>query len=518
MSNSDNLAPPEKLLRDKLCQRLDLIESGLTLISKEEYLRNDNGSSGFIDILSRDKFGNLVIIELKRADSPARQAVQELCKYLALMKRNHNIPENRLRCIVVSTTWHELRTPFFEFKNSVQLDVEGYQLFLDASQNPYRCELIEEDANQEIQITICPRHRILIFTNQDTRDSASTDLTTFLMESGISDYCCLILLDYHDSDSSLMFPYVIYYLQNRIPKIRQEEMLESNILKVADYGQGDLPDWQVEEAIMSRLKYPCETGNSERLLEMLNSGWTVSQILRTGHMFHSKTIYRDIDIIRHATGLDGANSIIFSAIGTPRRRPSWANIIEKMKLSLSGNIVWGDGLLWYCDEIAKTYPKATVTIHIYNPLDCIGQLVNYIATNDADYLPYLELTLDDTEQSGDFCRLIGGWIWDGSRPHYAKFLFDSTYGSVANYLHAKTFNETYIYEDAILSKLGLEYSLLEMKFTRENKQTSRRLRVYNEQPSWTSESIEYWFMDFIASTNHFQSSLLTLIRQNSIGI
>ncbi|MCY7332986.1 MAG: endonuclease NucS [Pseudanabaena sp. CAN_BIN31] len=329
MSNSDNLAPPEKLLRDKLCQRLDLIESGLTLISKEEYLRNDNGSSGFIDILSRDKFGNLVIIELKRANSPARQAIHELCKYLALMKLNHGISANRLRCIIVSTTWHELRTPFFEFKNSVPFDVEGYQLFLDTSQSPYQCELVEEGANQETQISICPMHWILLFTNQDDRNSASTDLITFLKEAEISDYCCLIWCDYHGSNSSIIFPYAIYYLPNRIPKTKQEQMLKSNLLKVGDYGKGDLPDWQVEEAIMSRLHTAInislmncsfEIGTPEKLLGIFNLGWTVTQIVRTGHMFHSEIVYSDKDIIRYATGVEGANSIIFSAIGTPRRR------------------------------------------------------------------------------------------------------------------------------------------------------------------------------------------------------
>jgi RecB family endonuclease NucS len=64
----------EDKIRDYLAAHLDLIEDGLTLINKEEYLPNDKGASGFIDIFAKSKDGRLLIIEIKRSDAAARRS------------------------------------------------------------------------------------------------------------------------------------------------------------------------------------------------------------------------------------------------------------------------------------------------------------------------------------------------------------------------------------------------------------------------------------------------------------
>jgi len=90
----------EDEIRDYLAKNLDCIEGGMVLINKEEYLPNDKGASGFIDIFAKAKDGKLVIVEIKKSNAAARQAVQELSKYAALLKANRLIKETeyRLRC------------------------------------------------------------------------------------------------------------------------------------------------------------------------------------------------------------------------------------------------------------------------------------------------------------------------------------------------------------------------------------------------------------------------------------
>jgi hypothetical protein len=528
LSSLDNITPKESELRDKLAQRLDLIESHLTLLSTEEYLPNREGSHGFIDILAQDKFGNIVIIELKRSNSASRQAIHELYKYISLIKQNHHIPANKLRCIVVSTTWHELLNPFIEFQESVLFHVEGYQLFLDSFQNPSKAQLIDtSNTTQQEEIVICPLHKILIFAEQTDRDQAIVSLISFLKDANVADYCCILSLDYQGVNPTCIYPYAVYYLPSRIPKVVQKRMLDNNILGVADYGGDDVPEWQVEEALisclhnafnLSPLTYDFESGTAEKLLGMINSGWLVTQIVRTGQMFHSKTFYSDLDIIRYATGLEGSNRLKFSVIGTPKQKSRWAEIIENMKSVLAGNPTWFYGILWYCDEIiSKGYPNANVSIDIFNPLNGIWYFISYEATGDAAYFPYLEIFIDDSEHSGNLCILVGVLTWDGTPPLYAQALIDVVYGDMTNLLVANHWLENYLYEEATLSKLGLKYSLFETIITKKETTTSC-LKVEDEIYLSFSDSPQHTLGEFIASTKHFRSSLLTLIRQNYYGI
>ena len=529
LNSSDNITPKESELRDKLAQRLDLIESHLTLLSTEEYLPNKDGSHGFIDILAKDKYGNIVIIELKRANSASRQAIHELYKYISLIKQNCCISANKLRCMVVSTTWHELLTPFIEFQESVSFHVEGYQLFLDSFQNPSKVELIDTtNINQQEEIAICPSHKILLCAEQTDRDEAIVSLISFLKNANVADYCCILSLDYQGVDPTCIYPYAVYYLPSRIPYVVQKRMLDNNILGVADYRGNNVPDWQVEEAIISclhnafnlrLLTYDFEDGTAEKLLGMINSGWIFAQIVRTGQMFHSTIFYSDLDIIRYATGLEGGNRLKFSAIGTPKQKLRWAEIIENMKPVLSGNPTWLHGILWYCDEIiSKRYPNSTVCIDIFNPLNGIWYFVNYEATGNATgSFPYLEIFVDDSEHGGNLCRLFGMLTWDGTPPLYAQALIDIVYGDMSNLLLTNHCLDNYLYEEATLSKLGLQYSLFERIITKKEITTSC-LKVEDEIYLLLSDLPQHTFVEFIDSTKHFRSSLLTLIQQNYYGI
>jgi RecB family endonuclease NucS len=130
-------------IRDFLINNLDIIEPDLKLVKKEFTLKNEFGAGGRIDILAKDKFGMFVIIEIKKSDKTAREAVQELCKYIALFKDEYGRAANKCRCILLSTEWHELLVPFSEFSRAVDYQVDGYQLILDEEGIPVRKKTIE---------------------------------------------------------------------------------------------------------------------------------------------------------------------------------------------------------------------------------------------------------------------------------------------------------------------------------------------------------------------------------------
>src|ERR1017187_7685591 len=132
----------EGRLRDELAKRLETLEPGLTLRSVEYRLPNRQGASGSIDILATDRFSATVIIEIKRSNQTARQALHELHKYVALIKYDHGLRDSQVRCMLVSTEWHELLVPFSEFLRTVPWAVDGYQLHLTDAGLPSHAEKI----------------------------------------------------------------------------------------------------------------------------------------------------------------------------------------------------------------------------------------------------------------------------------------------------------------------------------------------------------------------------------------
>jgi RecB family endonuclease NucS len=76
----------EDEIRDLLANQLEVLEPGLCLIEKEKYIPNPLGTRGFIDLLARDASGHFVLIELKRSDASAREAIHEILKYVEGVK------------------------------------------------------------------------------------------------------------------------------------------------------------------------------------------------------------------------------------------------------------------------------------------------------------------------------------------------------------------------------------------------------------------------------------------------
>jgi len=83
----------ERNLEDIIVERLGDIEEGLTLIDRQL-----NTDAGIIDILCKDKYGKIVVIELKRNKSED-QVVGQLSRYMGWAKKNYGT--NDIRGIII---------------------------------------------------------------------------------------------------------------------------------------------------------------------------------------------------------------------------------------------------------------------------------------------------------------------------------------------------------------------------------------------------------------------------------
>lgn len=182
----------EDRIRDFLASRLDLLEPGLTFFAKEYRLASPDGAGGRVDIVAKDRFGQFVVIEIKRNDREARQAVHEIHKYAALFRIAHGLDHTSVRIMVVSTAWHELRLALSEYSAASPYTVEGFAIDVDTSGTVLRAEhLALVPLNGTIEFS--REQAVYLFQNQGARDRAISVLTDAVQAAHVADFIVLAI-------------------------------------------------------------------------------------------------------------------------------------------------------------------------------------------------------------------------------------------------------------------------------------------------------------------------------------
>jgi hypothetical protein len=160
----------ESRLRDMLAENLDTLEPGLRLHDIEHRLENAVGAGGRMDILARDRHGLYVVVEVKRSDSTAREALDEIAKYTELLRREQGIPPEKIRAIIASTTWHELLIPASNFARDWSHDLRGYRLLVDKEARLVNAERVSFLAEVRPQ-RLTPVHFVYYYRSPAERDA-----------------------------------------------------------------------------------------------------------------------------------------------------------------------------------------------------------------------------------------------------------------------------------------------------------------------------------------------------------
>jgi hypothetical protein len=118
----------EALIRDLLASNISVLEPGLQLLAVEKYIPGKLGTKSFLDLLAKDRSGHWVIIEIKKTNAAAREAVHEVFKYAEAVQRYLGARSDEIRVIVASVEWKELLIPFSRLKAETNIAVDGYRI------------------------------------------------------------------------------------------------------------------------------------------------------------------------------------------------------------------------------------------------------------------------------------------------------------------------------------------------------------------------------------------------------
>ncbi|OYD92923.1 hypothetical protein CDG76_19645 [Nostoc sp. 'Peltigera membranacea cyanobiont' 210A] len=469
-------------IRDFLTENLDIIEPDLKFIQKEFSLENSLGSGGRIDILAKDKFGSFVIIEIKKSDKTARQALHELQKYMGLFKTNYGLAAKKCRCILLSTEWHELLVPFSEFHRIVDYQIDGYQLILNEEGIPLSKKSVPLAPEGEERF-IFPIHNIFLYEINEKREVATEKLKDILRELEIKNYYALII-NYKGDSKNVIYPFALYLVLDKL-KNSEKQSIEKN-LNIFDSDDEfdeeiDIKPVLEEEAlseIRNRLMGLIDTmqeGTSEKLQGMMSNGWHINKIY-TGNRLYLNLLTNDEGIIKEITSFEGGNSIIYTSVTTPKNQPSWKATSKGLKHFLYGNDLWQIGSDWFFKKVESVSREATVNFRIYYGSDILFSLYNYFCRG-VYYLPTLEIVAQIPGEPNKTIILVGSLEWDGHTFPNADSIFNKNNPLDLFYKQKLYFKEEALYELRMMYKHGIEYSLFEITIEQNIQPVIKRLEL-----------------------------------------
>ena len=455
----------EARLRDELSKSLDLLEPSLALRAVEFRLPNRQGASGSIDILATDRYSATVIIEIKRSNQTARQALHELHKYVALIKYDHGLRDSQVRCMLVSTEWHELLVPFSEFLRMVPWVVDGYRLHLTDAGLPGHAEKIIPAAAAS-ELRLCPEHKIYLFREQARRDEALPVLIKLLREHNLSEHL-LFKIDTKQRRVEGACDFALYLI---VPEFGPEERRSAREWLAQTDWKDDLDEavrYLEEQLVIAEVTdafFDCcdqrEIGYPEKLASVCAS-WDITAVVRGGPRLESNAVFSDDYLVRWAQGLEGRNAVHFEMTATPHRELAWIEAKESAEYCLIGNEAWRTLIRAYFEDVERNHPGATITARIYNPCNLMMALYRLAKLGTGDALPSAEIVVSSEE--GDIVRfVIGAMVWNGKRvsdiaevlPAEAPTLSDLYFSSVLD-------GGPWAAEDHIVAQHGLSYVLVE---------------------------------------------------------
>lgn len=504
----------EAYIRDFLVNNLDFIEPELQFISKEFPLKNSYGAGGRIDILAKDKFGLFVIIEIKISDKSARTALHELQKYIALFQVNLGLNAEKCRCILISTEWHELLLPFSQFSETVDYQIDGYQLILDEEGIPIDKKIVLPNLQEE-ETHIFPLHNIYLYEIYENRDRAEHNLKKIMAELEIVNYY-ILNINYEGDSEQVIYTFALYLVIEKI-KIYENENIKKklDITDIDDDYEDDIFDSSLEEEVLSEITSrlvgfidSMEAGDPETLQAMISQGWILNKIYR-GHKSSSNLLVNDNDILKEIISIDGGNSSIYTSFITPRIKPLWTTTIENLKLFLDSKYLWKIGSEWFLKKVESINKESIVTFRIYDAYDMLFSLYNSLCRG-VNCFPSLEIVAQIPGTSCKTIILLGFLEWNGYTYPSIDKVFQNN-DPQTFFIKEQCFSKIEPSHNIIMMhKHGIEYALFEVVIEKNAQPVIKRLVLEEDDSIKTialTDKVDLDLQDFLTDNSDYVEEL-----------
>lgn len=460
----------EKKIRENLASNLSIISPNLNLVKEEYYLENPFGAKGYIDILATDSDGDYVIIEIKRSNQTARQALNEILKYPFLLKHKLHVKTSEIKIIIVSTTWHELIAPFSEFYNISPYHVDGFNISVDVNGKIISIDKVKPIA-LEIKRNISRNHFVYLYNQNEECYGQIGNIEKKLNTIGIKDF--LLLINKNESyEGHLLYPYEIYlafqqyneeYYINIIQNILESQAQdESEFLELYNDILERKKDMNQEEFMMSleneillhinkdlkcdsaKISYP------EKLDQALSNGVLIEKIIRVGTFQEDIRLSVDKILVEELLGYTGKNHEIYYGFYSTSSKGKLDETKQELELFLKYNPYWKQHMYSLFEDYKDKV--AMFSISIYQPTNILEGMYNSFIHKLPITLPNFTIIIDLADECET--HIYYGIVkWDGTGISLSTII-DKYYGDKYNYL-LNRYNQQINLE--VMKELGFSY-------------------------------------------------------------
>lgn len=402
----------ESDIRKNLFKYLNNYFPSLTPIAEEKHVKYEKQYC-FVDILAKDKENNLVIIELKKSNAAAREAIHELIKYTEFVKKTYAANDDEIKLIVISTEWRELLIPFSKFCFSNKLfEIKG--LKLDVDSNGAYVQHTEITPIQIINERIfSPEHFYCFYDNSESLENGLKSFNEVMTAKNCPDYVLFVLKRPDNSDYHHEHQYIIYAAMLRKTLNEYENTLSeldptgeaSYLARSGSFNSDSLSSY--EKSLNLTYPFPESDGILERgkplYLDMLlfHEGWDLIRIQKNGRLDNDYLV--DESIIEEVLGFTGNGDVIYRQrlLSSDKRK------LEKVKSSIkrifSNNNLWLKQFKSILDDLEDD--ENDIQIEVYNPTNIllsIYQQKTFVQDEAKTSLPFFHINVlnNNTSYSG----------------------------------------------------------------------------------------------------------------------
>lgn len=400
----------ENEIRDLLIKDLSVIESGLRYMAHEYSIPGEGGSGGRIDILAKDKYDHTVIIEIKRSEVAARQALHEITKYLQIGK----LKPDECRVLLVSTSWSELSSSLALYQEKIDHPVESYLLSIVGEQLKVGRQYIEKPKVYELSYH--KEHLQLVYDNTEDASKAFHALKS--------------LMDRHS------VPVAVVFLKN--PKAFEEVKARIYLISSSGWDSETKHNAQVliEETGLTQGRDSADGPYNiyEDYINALARPFSLScleldrgtpQKLRNyecvfevkGHHFSKEFVRRFplhdiIDLINLASNKKAGGKTTLRTQFSSKHVASFEKNLNAIRAFLRHRQNWIEVIDERIEEKLKELGTIEVDIQIHDRRNIIGSMVDFHRNKDGRELPHYRMLINNA--AGEMVLdLYGIFFWSG---------------------------------------------------------------------------------------------------------